>query len=162
MGCSNALTTESEFVGDGREHIVVKFQPVYWLDRARVGVRSSGGSIYWRKNLSIMSDFVEDQNGEAWESARLVQCGTRTLSFERCWGANYLAGIRRSKCQGRTRRRNEEENVSIIPVLKPRASRSKSSKQDLKGKGVAFSPEKSNKIPCQKLMKPLEERGVPC
>lgn len=61
MGCSNALTFESQFVGDGREHIVAKFQSMYKPDKARAGLRSPGGSIYERKNLSFMSDFVEDQ-----------------------------------------------------------------------------------------------------
>lgn len=42
MGCSNALTAEFQLVGDGREHIVTKFHSVYWLDKARVGVRSLG------------------------------------------------------------------------------------------------------------------------
>lgn len=64
-----ALTTESWFVGDGKEHIFVKFQPVYWPDEAKVGVRSPGGSIYWRKNLSTMSDFTKDQSEESLETS---------------------------------------------------------------------------------------------
>lgn len=57
-------TTESQFVGDGREHIVSTFQFVYWPDKARVGVRSPGCSIYWKENLSTKGNFVLDQNEE--------------------------------------------------------------------------------------------------
>lgn len=44
-GCSNALIAVS-FFGDGKEHIVAKFQSVYCLNKARVGVKSLRGSIH--------------------------------------------------------------------------------------------------------------------
>lgn len=61
MRCSNRLIVESLFVGEGREYIVSKFQSIYWPDKLRVGLRSPGGSIYIKKSLSTMSDFVLDQ-----------------------------------------------------------------------------------------------------
>lgn len=42
--------------------MVGKFHAMYWPDRERVGVRSPRGSIYCRKNFSLMSTFIEDQN----------------------------------------------------------------------------------------------------
>lgn len=70
MGCSTVLTTESQFVGEGREHIVAKFQSVYWPDKSSIWVRSLGGSIYKKNNLNTMTDFVLDQNEETPEIAK--------------------------------------------------------------------------------------------
>lgn len=58
MGYSNKLIDEAQFVGEVRLHIVAKFQSIFWLDKAKVGVRSFGCSIYCKKNLSTMSDLV--------------------------------------------------------------------------------------------------------
>lgn len=57
MDSSDILTVESQFVGEGKEHIVMKSHSNYRPDKARIGVRSLGGSIYWR-------NFVEDQREE--------------------------------------------------------------------------------------------------
>lgn len=46
MGFSNSIAAEPQFVGKGKKHIVSKFQKIFWVDAARVGVRTSGGSIY--------------------------------------------------------------------------------------------------------------------
>lgn len=54
MGCLNALTVKEKFVGEGIEHVLANFQSVFWPDKTRVGVRSPGGSIYWKKNSSTM------------------------------------------------------------------------------------------------------------
>lgn len=40
MGCSDILTAESQFVGEGEEHIVAKFHLMCRPNKARVGVRS--------------------------------------------------------------------------------------------------------------------------
>lgn len=48
MGCSSSITAESQFIGQGRTHIVSKFKKIFWPDRTRVGVKFPGGSIYWR------------------------------------------------------------------------------------------------------------------
>lgn len=34
-----------------------------------MGLKSPGGSIYWRKNLSLLSNYVEDQSKETLEIA---------------------------------------------------------------------------------------------
>lgn len=60
MGCSNILTAEEQVFGKGMEHIVTKFQSIFWPNKARVGVRSPGGSIYWKK--SLLCDFVLNQD----------------------------------------------------------------------------------------------------
>lgn len=80
MGCSNNLTLESQFVGKGRKNIVSIFHS-YWPDKARVGMRSLRGSIYSRKNLSKMSNFVEDKNEETMEIADAGQVGNKNPSF---------------------------------------------------------------------------------
>lgn len=46
MGCSDTLTTEPHFVGEGKEHIAAKFDSIYWFDNARVRVRSSGDGLH--------------------------------------------------------------------------------------------------------------------
>lgn len=48
MGCSDSVTVESQFIGDGKAHMVSKFQKIFWPDRVRIGVRSPDGAIYWR------------------------------------------------------------------------------------------------------------------
>lgn len=73
MGCSNVLNAEAQFVGEGREYIVAKFQFVFWPDKARVGVSSPGGFIYWKKILSTMSYFVLNQHEKTFE---IVEVGS--------------------------------------------------------------------------------------
>lgn len=45
VGYSDTLTTESQFVGEGKKDIAVKFDSIYWLNKTRVGV-TLGGCIY--------------------------------------------------------------------------------------------------------------------
>lgn len=58
MDCSDSATAESQFVGQGKAHIVSKFEKIFWPDRLRVGVRSPGGSIYWRILMEKFCAFV--------------------------------------------------------------------------------------------------------
>lgn len=62
MGYSNLVTIEVPFIGEGKAHIVSKFRFIFWPDKARMEMRCSGGSIYWKKNLLKMSEFVVSQD----------------------------------------------------------------------------------------------------
>lgn len=121
-------TAESQFGGDGIEYVTAKFQFIYWPDKERVGVRSLGGSIYGRKNLSLMSDFVEDQNEETLEITE--------------------TGLEEDAKEG-----GEEEDAPIIPVVEPGKSKRKMSKADPKGKCIDLPPEELRK----KSMPKIEE-----
>lgn len=59
---SNFLTALAQFIGEGKEHIISNFESIFRADKARIGVRSPGGSIYWKKNLSKICDFILSQN----------------------------------------------------------------------------------------------------
>lgn len=54
-------------MGEGKEHIAAKF--LQYTSLTRVEVRSPRDRIYWRRNLSTMSDFVEGQRDETLEIA---------------------------------------------------------------------------------------------
>lgn len=71
MGCSDSATAESQFVGQGKAHIVSKFQKIFWPDRVRVGVRSPGGSIYWRILMEKFCAFVENRTSEPLEIPKI-------------------------------------------------------------------------------------------
>lgn len=117
MGCSNALTAESQFIADGREQIVAKFQSMYWPNKARVGVRSLGGFIYQRKNVSMMRDFVEDQNEEIVEVAKagLVWNSDPSLCIKRdIVVAIVQLGQAEVDVEGEEEEENEEEKGSVI------------------------------------------------
>lgn len=89
-----------------------------------------------------MSNFVEDHNGETLEiaEASLVWSKDPFLqNQERCWGAYCLVGIDQGKCRMKEEGGEEdEENIPIIQVMKPRTSGRKTSKSELKGKGIAI------------------------
>lgn len=61
------MTVESQFIGEGKVHIMSKFQSIFWLDGVRIGVRTPRGSIYYRKLLESLCDFVEEQSAESLE-----------------------------------------------------------------------------------------------
>lgn len=67
-----------------------------------------------------------------------------TLSFEskETLGAYCPVGQAEANVEEEEREDDGEENVPVIPVVEPRKSRRKTSKPDLKGKDIAFSPEK--------------------
>lgn len=44
MGYSNLLTTKAQFIGEGKYHIISKFESIFGQIR-RMGVRSPGDSI---------------------------------------------------------------------------------------------------------------------
>lgn len=81
MGCLDSTTVESQFVGEDKAYIVSKFQSIFWPDGARVGVRTPGGSLYWRTLLDDLCTFVEKQSAESLEIPRipLVYCNDAFL-----------------------------------------------------------------------------------
>lgn len=68
MGCSYYITAESQFVVEGKQRIVSRFQKTFWPDAARIGVRTLGCSIYWRK---LLESLVEDHTFESLEILRV-------------------------------------------------------------------------------------------
>lgn len=70
MGYSSLLTAEAQFIGEGKEHIEV------WVHifscKERIGMRSLGGLIYWKKNLSKIYEFVLIQDEKTLEITEAV------------------------------------------------------------------------------------------
>lgn len=60
-----------------RKHIVLKFQSIFWLVKTRIRMRSPGGFIYWKKNLSQMCKFVINWDERLLRSLRLVPIWTK-------------------------------------------------------------------------------------
>lgn len=54
MGHSNLLIVEDQFMEEGKEQLVLKYESVFGLIKRG----SSGGSRYWKKNLGKMCAFV--------------------------------------------------------------------------------------------------------
>lgn len=71
MAYSSSATAESQFIGQGRTHIVSKFKKTFWPDRVRVGVRSPRGSIYWKILMKKFCAFVENRTPEPWEIPKI-------------------------------------------------------------------------------------------
>lgn len=61
MDKSNALSVEAWFIGDGRDQSLENFKKIFWPGKVRVGVRSSGGELYWRC-LGAMHSFVTSKD----------------------------------------------------------------------------------------------------
>lgn len=64
-GYSDSSLVESQFVGDGKTLIISKFKTVFWPNGAKVGVRTRGGSVYWKTLLHHCCVFVEQQSKES-------------------------------------------------------------------------------------------------
>lgn len=64
-GYSDSSLVESQFVGDGKSLVISKFKTVFWPSGARVGVKTPGGSVYWRTLLHQLCVFVEQQSKES-------------------------------------------------------------------------------------------------
>lgn len=71
MGCSGSATAEIQFIGQGKTHIASKFTQTFWPDRARVGVRSPGGAIYWKILMEKFSAFAENRTPEPLEIPKI-------------------------------------------------------------------------------------------
>lgn len=55
MGYPGLLNVVEQFLGEGKEQILSKYESMFWPNKARMGIRSSGSSIYW-KNLGKMCE----------------------------------------------------------------------------------------------------------
>lgn len=141
MGCSNTLTVEPEFVGKGRENIVVSFIRYTSLIRKGLCVNSLGASIYWRKNLSNMSDSVEDHNETEIVEASPVWNKDPFLRIKMDVRVPTLQ-VGQVEADVKEEGEDKEDDLPIIHVVEPRNSKRKTSKLDLEGKGVSLSTEK--------------------
>lgn len=66
-------------MGKGKKQIMLKYESDFWLDKARMGVRSPGGSIYWKKNLGKLCAFQLSKDEHMLEVAEAGQSRIRTI-----------------------------------------------------------------------------------
>lgn len=71
MGCSDSVTVESQYISNGKAHIVSKFQKIFWPDRVRIGLRSPGGAIYWTTLMEKFCAFVENGSSKPLEIPKI-------------------------------------------------------------------------------------------
>lgn len=125
MRYSNLLNVEGQFIGEGQEHIPSKFESMFRPDKARLGVRSPGGS----KELGKMCEFVLSRDEKTLEIAKAGPYRVRILSCaSRSCGGTYC-----TTCMVEEGYEEGEE----IPITKLDPSRKRVANP--KGKSVASS-----------------------
>lgn len=82
MGGSNLLTTEAQFMEEGEEQTVLKYESIFWHDKARMGLALHVAQCTGRKfNVYILSkDTIELEVAKAMQSGvRNHSCATREM-----------------------------------------------------------------------------------
>lgn len=96
MGFSNLATVEAQFMGEGREQILSKFESMFWPDKEGMGLRSPGGSIYWKTNLGKMSEFMLIQDESTLKISNPRPIELTTLS---CVSTENAKNMKKNKYQ---------------------------------------------------------------
>lgn len=104
MGCFNSATTESQFIGNGKAHIMSMFQRIFWPDATRIGVRPPGRSIYWRTLVERFCAFVENQTPEPLEIPKIpiIYCNDPFLRARKRLGSHDNLSKNASGVEGRS------------------------------------------------------------
>lgn len=89
MGYSNLLTVGVQFIGEAKEWIIFKFESLFWPDKGRMEVRSLYGSIYWKKNLGKMLEFVLSKYETHMRLPNSVWCKDLFMRIKRNVGFTY-------------------------------------------------------------------------
>lgn len=144
LGYSNLLKDQAQGSGAGGEHILSKFESIFWPDEARMGVRSLGSSVYWKKNLSKCASLFEFKVGRLLKLLRpvLYRLKTPSCTSHKTWGCLPFSWCK--LMQGIRKRKKNKFSCKIT------SNEGESSKLDPKGKG-ASSPEKVKKTQVPKL-----------
>lgn len=119
-------------MGEGRKHIVAILQSMFWPGKARMEVRSPGGSIYWKKNLSMIYDFILNQDEKTLEIAETGPTWNKD-HFLRIKRDVEVLTVQLEQAEAVDEEKEEEEmNVPAVPILKSFPSRKRTINLDLK------------------------------
>lgn len=80
--CINVWEAESPYVGEGRDMLMDNFDSIFWPCKARDGMRSPGGALYWIQCIEAFTRFVAPNSQDSSMFAALIPVLARDLYLQ--------------------------------------------------------------------------------